>query len=58
MIASSLTKRLKDPSLVREQALLAGEWMDTPTRIAIRNPSNDEVLAEVADTAFLNSAAP
>jgi succinate-semialdehyde dehydrogenase/glutarate-semialdehyde dehydrogenase len=50
MIASSLTNRLKDPSLVREQALLAGEWVNTPARITIRNPANDEVLAEVADT--------
>ncbi|WP_426034628.1 NAD-dependent succinate-semialdehyde dehydrogenase [Cypionkella sp. TWP1-2-1b2] len=50
MIASSLTNRLKDPCLVREQALLAGEWVDTPARIEIRNPATDEVLAEVADT--------
>ena len=51
MIAATLLKRLSDPSLVREQALLAGTWVDAKDgkRIAVRNPSNGEVLAEVAD---------
>jgi len=51
MIAPSLTARLADPSLVREEALLAGEWVaPVPgSVIAVRNPSTGEVLAEVAD---------
>ncbi|WP_439150700.1 aldehyde dehydrogenase family protein, partial [Sulfitobacter sp.] len=51
MIASTLLKRLTDPSLVREQALLAGAWVNAKSgeRITVRNPSNGEVLAEVAD---------
>ena len=52
MIAASLTNRLADPSLVREQALLAGEWVDAAARIEIRNPSTGELLAEVADMAL------
>jgi succinate-semialdehyde dehydrogenase/glutarate-semialdehyde dehydrogenase len=51
MIAESLVSRLADPSLVREQAFLAGEWADSAQgkKIAVRNPSTGEVLAEVAD---------
>ncbi|MDR7127003.1 NAD-dependent succinate-semialdehyde dehydrogenase [Pseudotabrizicola sp. 4114] len=51
MIASTLLKRLADPGLVREEALLAGAWVDARSgaRITVRNPSNGEVLAEVAD---------
>ena len=51
MIASTLLNRLADPSLVREQALLAGAWVDAKSgeRITVRNPANGEVLAEVAD---------
>ena len=51
MIASTLLKRLADPSLVREQALLAGDWVDATSgeRITVRNPANGDVLAEVAD---------
>ena len=52
MIAASLTNRLADPSLVREQALLAGEWVDAAARIEVRNPSTGELLAEVADMAL------
>ena len=52
MIAASLINRLADPSLVREQALLAGEWVDAAARIEVRNPSTGELLAEVADMAL------
>jgi len=52
MIAASLTNRLADPSLVREQALIAGEWVGAAARIEIRNPSSGELLAEVADMAL------
>jgi len=52
MIAASLTNRLADPSLVREQALVAGEWVDAAARIEVRNPSTGELLAEVADMAL------
>ncbi len=50
MIAASLTSRLGDPSLVREEALLAGDWVGSPDdrRIAVANPATGEVLAHVA----------
>jgi succinate-semialdehyde dehydrogenase/glutarate-semialdehyde dehydrogenase len=49
MIAASLTSRLKDPSLVREQAMLAGDWVDAGDgkRIDVTNPATGEVLATV-----------
>ncbi|MDX3977412.1 NAD-dependent succinate-semialdehyde dehydrogenase [Shinella sp.] len=51
MIAQSLLSRLSDPGLVREHALLAGEWVTSANgqTIAVTNPSTGEVLAEVPD---------
>ena len=54
MIATSLSKRLTDPCLLREDALLAGDWVQARSgaRIKVSNPANGEVLAEVADMAL------
>ena len=54
MIAPSLKNRLNDPSLVREEALLAGSWVSATSgqTIAVRNPATGEVLANVADMAL------
>ncbi|MFT4163013.1 NAD-dependent succinate-semialdehyde dehydrogenase [Shinella sp.] len=51
MIAQSLLSRLSDPTLVREQALLAGDWVTSANgqTIDVRNPSTGEVLAQVPD---------
>lgn len=51
MIAQSLLSRLSDPTLVREQALLAGDWVTSASgqTIDVRNPSTGEVLAQVPD---------
>ncbi|MBN9164993.1 MAG: aldehyde dehydrogenase family protein, partial [Myxococcales bacterium] len=51
MIAQSLLSRLSDPTLVREQALLAGDWVTSANgqAIDVRNPSTGEVLAQVPD---------
>ncbi|QRI66291.1 NAD-dependent succinate-semialdehyde dehydrogenase (plasmid) [Shinella sp. PSBB067] len=51
MTAQSLLSRLSDPTLVREQALLAGDWVTSANgqAIDVRNPSTGEVLAQVPD---------
>ena len=52
MIATSLMTRLKDAALLREEALVAGNWRGggEGRTIAVANPSTGEVLADVADT--------
>jgi succinate-semialdehyde dehydrogenase/glutarate-semialdehyde dehydrogenase len=51
MITPSLSKHLSDASLVSEQALIAGQWVNASSgkTIKVFNPSNNELLAEVAD---------
>ncbi len=39
---------LHDPSLVKEQCLIGGEWVGTPVS-EVRNPANGKVLARVPD---------
>lgn len=39
---------LNDASLLRTAALLEGEWVDTPKRMAVRDPATGSLLAEVA----------
>jgi succinate-semialdehyde dehydrogenase/glutarate-semialdehyde dehydrogenase len=52
MIATSLIARLKDPALVREEALAGGVWSSGAGGrvIPVSNPATGEVLAHVADT--------
>ena len=52
MSSTSLAARLADPTLLRQEALFAGEWRASSSgrRIAVNNPSNGETLAEVPDT--------
>lgn len=40
---------LKDPALWRSSAFVGGEWVDATShgRYVLRNPANDEVLAEL-----------
>jgi succinate-semialdehyde dehydrogenase/glutarate-semialdehyde dehydrogenase len=40
---------LKDPSLLAEQAYLAGEWVDGYQTFEVTNPARGDVLANVAD---------
>ncbi|MDR6538276.1 NAD-dependent succinate-semialdehyde dehydrogenase [Variovorax soli] len=44
-----MTLKLKDPSLLRQQVFLAGEWIDADTRetVAVSNPANGERIGTV-----------
>jgi len=46
---SDLLAMLKDPSLLAEQAYLAGEWVDGYQTFEVTNPARGDVLANVAD---------
>jgi len=46
---SDLLAMLKDPSLLAEQAYLAGEWVDGYQTFEVNNPVRGDVLANVAD---------
>jgi succinate-semialdehyde dehydrogenase/glutarate-semialdehyde dehydrogenase len=51
-IASELTARLKDPSLVREATLVGGDWVEAagaPKTFAVRNPANGRTIANVPE---------
>lgn len=51
-ISESLISRLKDPSLVIDKALIAGEWVaksDNGQTFDVVNPSNGEVIATLPD---------
>jgi succinate-semialdehyde dehydrogenase/glutarate-semialdehyde dehydrogenase len=51
-ISQSLISRLKDPSLVTDKALIAGNWVarsDTGQTFEVINPSNGEVIATLPD---------
>lgn len=40
---------LQDPSLLKNHALIDGEWVDAPERFAVTDPATGQVLAEVAN---------
>ncbi|WP_210270245.1 NAD-dependent succinate-semialdehyde dehydrogenase [Aureimonas sp. ME7] len=44
-----LQNRLKDPTLLRSQAFLAGEWADGARTIEVVDPATGEVVATVPD---------
>lgn len=46
---SSPLSLLKDPSLLKTDALINGEWVAGPSRFAVHDPSNGQLLAEVAN---------
>jgi succinate-semialdehyde dehydrogenase/glutarate-semialdehyde dehydrogenase len=52
MISDKLTSRLKDPSLVTDKALIAGEWLagsDSGKTFDVTNPSTGDVIATLPD---------
>ena len=52
MIAQSLLSRLKDPSLVTDKALVAGNWLaksDLGKTFEVTNPSTGDVIAVLPD---------
>ena len=51
-ISDALLSKLKDPSLVIDKALIAGEWVeksDSGKTFNVTNPSNGEVIATLPD---------
>jgi succinate-semialdehyde dehydrogenase/glutarate-semialdehyde dehydrogenase len=51
-ISQSLLSKLKDPSLVTDKALVAGEWIatsDSGKTFDVTNPSNGDVIATLPD---------
>ena len=51
-ISQSLLSKLKDPSLVTDKALVAGEWVaksDSGKTFDVTNPANGEVIATLPD---------
>ena len=51
-ISQSLLSKLKDPSLVTDKALIAGEWVaksDSGETFDVTNPANGEVIATLPD---------
>jgi succinate-semialdehyde dehydrogenase / glutarate-semialdehyde dehydrogenase len=51
-ISQSLLSKLKDPSLVTDKALIAGEWVaksDSGKTFEVTNPANGEVIATLPD---------
>jgi len=51
-ISQSLLSKLKDPSLVTDKALIAGEWVaksDSGETFDVTNPANREVIATLPD---------
>ncbi|MFJ1311415.1 NAD-dependent succinate-semialdehyde dehydrogenase [Agrobacterium sp. P15N1-A] len=52
MISDALISKLKDPSLVTDKALIAGEWVagsDSGKTFDVTNPSTGEVIATLPD---------
>ncbi len=47
---------LRDSSLLRSQALVAGEWIDSVRRILVRNPATGEEVASVPDLTAADAA--
>ena len=59
---ASLLSRLQDPSLLRTQALINGQWVDSADQVEVRDPASGELLASVprlgaADTELAIEAA-
>ncbi|WP_429818970.1 NAD-dependent succinate-semialdehyde dehydrogenase [Ensifer sp. B1-9] len=51
-ISDALTSRLKDPSLVTDKALVAGEWIpksDSGKTFEVTNPANGDIIAILPD---------
>ena len=48
---------LKDPTLLKTDAYIGGEWVAPTNRYAVYNPANGEVVAEVADCGKAETAA-
>lgn len=44
-----MTIQLQDPSLFKQQAFIAGKWIDSSSenRITVSNPANSEILGSV-----------
>ena len=45
--SSSLRAALREPSLLKTQALIAGDWVGAAEGVAVRDPASGELLAEV-----------
>jgi succinate-semialdehyde dehydrogenase / glutarate-semialdehyde dehydrogenase len=41
--------QLKDPTLLKTDALINGEWLKGPSRFDVHDPSNGNKLADVAN---------
>jgi len=48
--------RLADPSLLETRAFVAGDWLDTGTRLEVYDPARGTLLAEVADCSRADAA--
>jgi len=48
---------LNDPSLMKTEALLGGEWVETDSRFAVTDPASGAVLANVANLGATEAAA-
>ncbi|MFZ2298043.1 MAG: succinate-semialdehyde dehydrogenase (NADP(+)) [Burkholderiales bacterium RIFCSPLOWO2_12_FULL_64_99] len=46
-LTSSPLAALQDPTLLKTQALINGQWVDAPQRFAVTDPATGAVLAEV-----------
>ena len=59
MISEKLISRLKDPSLVTDKALVAGEWIaasDSGKTFNVTNPSTGDVIATLPDLSRAEAA--
>ena len=58
--ATDLRSILKDPSLLVEQAYIAGEWVNAADgkTFAVTNPARGDVIANVADMTRLGLPVP
>ncbi len=54
---ASLLSRLQDPSLLRTQALINGEWVEGTARFGVDDPATGEALAEVPNLGRLEAEA-
>ena len=44
---ASLAAQLRDPSLLKTQALIHGEWVGSAEHVAVHDPASGRLLAEV-----------
>lgn len=54
---ASLLSRLQDPSLLRTQALINGEWVEGAARFGVDDPATGEPLADVPNLGRLEAEA-